>query len=157
MVKLHGDKTTMDLFSRKPETPKVARFAEEVVRAATFAAKVSKAVSQILQDAKDQEEDPLNRDEIALGMSEYLGEEITVNMLNAYASLARETHSIPMVRALALMHVTKDYRLLQLIAEEMGLAVIPRQYESTVREAILAESIEEQMAELKALRRGRKS
>jgi hypothetical protein len=60
------------------------------------------------------------RDQLAVKMSEWLGEDVTKNMLDAYASEAREEHTIPFLRVLALLHVTSDVRLLQLGAEMFG-------------------------------------
>lgn len=156
MARARGDRKTLDLLSWQPVAPKVGRFADETVRAATISGKVSRAVSQVLNDAKGREKDPLERDDIAEKMSVFLGEDVSKNMLDAYSSQSRDTHKISVVRAVALMHATQDFRLLTMIAEELGLAVIPRQYEGTVREAILAEKIEEMKGELDSLRRGRK-
>ncbi|GAK43627.1 phage-related DNA transposition protein [Tepidicaulis marinus] len=161
MARVRGDKKTLDLLTWRPEAPKVDRFDPVTVRAGTIGARVSKAVSQVLNDAKAREENPLDRDEIAEKMTEFLGlgedDKVSAHILNAYASGAREAHNISVVRAVALAHATSDFRLLNLLAEELDLCVIPRRYENAVREAILAEQIENMNDELKALRRGRKS
>ena len=157
MARIQSDRKTLDLLSWQPTSPRVERFEEQTVRAATISGKVSLAVSRILCDAKSRDNEPLERDDVARRMSDFLGEDVSKNMIDAYASQSREDHKISVVRAVALMHATQDYRLLTLLAEELGLTVIPRKYEGTVREAILAEKIEELNGELHSLRRGRKS
>lgn len=156
MARLRGDKRTLDLLNWKPAEPKIERYAEELVRAATLGSKVSKAVAQSLHDARVREENPLDREHVAEAMSAYLGDDVPKNTLDAYASQARETHNISVIRAMALMNATSDFRLLGMIAEELGLTVIPRKYEYAVREAILAEQMDELKEELNGLRRRRK-
>lgn len=98
------------------------RFEPEQVRAGTVAHQICRAVSAALRDAAK------SRNEIAKAMSDFLGENVTVNMLNAYASQARENHPISMARFIALLHATADRRLLELLAEPMGWTVIPQKY-----------------------------
>ncbi|PHQ62852.1 MAG: hypothetical protein COC10_09355 [Sphingobium sp.] len=61
---------------------------------------------------------------IAAEMSELLGEEINVPMLDAYASPAREGHKVIMSRALALVAVTDRHDLLDPIMREIGAALL---------------------------------
>jgi len=49
-------------------------------------------------------------------------------MLNAWASEARDEHTIPLTRLIALLHATRDRRLLELLAAELGWAVIERRH-----------------------------
>jgi hypothetical protein len=151
-----GDKGTGDLFSWRAPA-QVVGYPEEKIRAATIGAKVSKAVSVTLLDAKARKSDPLDRDQVALAMGAFLGEDLSKDVLDAYASQAREGHNISVVRALGLMEATGDYRLLVLMAEQLGLAVIHKKYERAVEEAMTAEKIEELQRHLDHLRRGRKS
>lgn len=157
MAKSRADTKTLDLFGSQPKTPKLPAYPHEAIRAATLGGVVSRAVSTTLLDVRDREDNPKDREEIAAIMTAYLGEDVPLSMLNGYASQAREAHNIPVIRAMALMHATGDYRLLVLMAQEFNLAVVPKRYENAVREAILAEKIEEMDGELKALRRGRRS
>ncbi len=150
------DDSTLDLLSWSPPVPKPERFKEEDVRAVTLGAKVSKAVSKILKDAKAREEGPISRPEVAVLMSKYLGEPVSKEMLDKYCSEASEAHKISVVRATAIMDATKDYRLLDLIAREIGLAVVPIRFEHAVKEAVLVEQKEELQREIDAIRRGRK-
>lgn len=117
MAKRKGCDRTLDLLNWQPPQL-VRRFEEQRVRAATLRARIARAVSETLKDCVQ------TRAAVAAAMSEWLGEEITVNMLNAYASEAREDHTIPFLRLLALVHATDDVRLLQIGAELFDHAVI---------------------------------
>jgi len=130
-------------------TPPQATLAFEAadVRGATLDARISRAVSVALQDAKG------SRATIAARMSEYLGETISRAMLDAYASVARDQHRIPVARLMALIHATGDRRLLELLAEPMGWAVIERRQLPLIRAALLREREDELRAERKALMR----
>ena len=88
-------------------------------------------------------------------MGDYLGQKVSTNILNAYSSQARGDHNITVVRLCALMHATNDFRLLKYLAEMFDLTVIPRKFETAVRESVLAEKRDEIDAELEALRRRR--
>lgn len=130
----------MDLLAwQQPEV--VRAFAPEQVRGATLAARLARAVSVAMQESS------LDRAEIAARMSAYLGQKVSLAMLNAYASAAREEHTISLPRFLALMHATGDQRLLELLAEPFGLAVIDRKHLPLIDMALLGE----RMAELKHL------
>lgn len=123
-------------------------FPADHVRAATVAHLICRAVSTALRDA-DQ-----TRADIAKRMSEFLGgEPLTVNMLNAYASPAREDHPISMARFIALLHATKDRRLLELLAEPMGWAVIERKFLPMIELAAVTERQRELGRHADALRR----
>jgi hypothetical protein len=92
----------------------------EAVRAATLAGRISRAVAHTLRECTR------DRDEIAKGMTSFLGERVSTAMLNGYASQARDDHNISAVRLIALAHATADARLLDLLAAELGLAVVDR-------------------------------
>jgi len=125
-----------DLLDWQPPQP-VARFPEEQVRAATFAARLSRAVAAALHDAEDC------RETIAARMSAFLGERVSPAMLDAYASQAREDHKISVPRFLALLHATRDRRLLELLAEPMGWAVIERRHLPLIEVAAIREREDE--------------
>ena len=80
-------------------------------------------------------------------MSEFLGDHVTVNMLNAYASPARQDHPISMARFISLLHATKDRRLLELLAEPLGWAVIERRHLPMIELA----AVQERQGELNRL------
>lgn len=111
------DTRTPDLFDWRP-SELVASYPPAEVRAASLRARISRAVSVTLRDAA------MDRDAIAAAMSAWLGEECSRHMLDAYASEAREDHTIPYLRLLALVHVTGDVRPLQLGAELSGHVVV---------------------------------
>jgi hypothetical protein len=121
MVKVRGDDRTLDLLDWEPPMI-VRRYDEERVRTASLRSRIARAVSETLKEAAG------SREEIAEAMSAWLGEEVSVNMLNAYASEAREDHSIPYLRLLALMHATGDVRLLQMGAEMFNHVVADNRY-----------------------------
>lgn len=68
--------------------------------------------------------DPRSRDEIAGAVSALLDERVSVDMLNAYASEARDQHSIPLHRALALIAVTDRHDLLDTLVRRIGAALL---------------------------------
>ena len=130
-----------DLFDWKPPEP-VARFDAHAVRAADLKAVISRAVAATLRDTE------LPRDVIARRMSVYLGERISRYALDAYASQGRTDRPISVPRFCALIHVTGDRRLLQVVADLFGwvavesscltmieLAAITRQRQLLARQA----------------------
>ena len=155
MAKARGDKNTLDLLMWAPDV-NVEAFEPKTIRAATLTGKISKAVTVILKDARDPEGNRLDRQEIAARMSDYLGEKITAATLSAYASEAKVDHNISLQRAIALMVVTNDGRLLSLMAEPLDMAVIPKRFESAVEEAVLVEKREEIDARIAQSRKNRR-
>ncbi len=125
-----------DLLDWTPPEP-VAAFAPEQVRGATLEARIARAVSVALQDSK------FTREEIAGRMSAWLGEKVSLNMLNAYASVARQDHPIGLSRFLALVQATGDRRLLELLAEPFGWAVIERRHVPLIEMAAIREQEDE--------------
>jgi hypothetical protein len=125
----------------------VAAFAPELVRGATLEARIARAVSVALHDCK------LAREEIAARMSAWLGEKVSLAMLNAYASPAREQHNIGLSRFLALVHATGDRRLLEMLAEPMDWAVIERRHLPLIELAAARERRDEMDREVEAIRR----
>jgi hypothetical protein len=135
-----------DLLDWTPPEP-VAAFAPEQVRGATLEARIARAVSVALQDSK------LTREEIAKQMGAWLGEKVSLNMLNAYASVARQDHPIGLSRFLALVQATGDRRLLELLAEMFGWAVIERRHLPLIEMAAVQERLDELHRTKEALRR----
>ncbi len=121
-----------DLLSwRAPEA--APSFDDTRVRAASLDAALARAVGEALRMSA------LTRDEVAAGMARFLGEAISVNILNAYASPARRGHTISLSRFLALLHVTRDVRLLNALAEPAGFAAVDRRYLTLIELASLRE------------------
>jgi hypothetical protein len=129
-------------------------FRPERVRGATLEARIKRAISETLRDADSRN---LHREEIARRMSDYLGERVSVNMLNAYASVARTEHSIGLPRALALVAVTEDRRLLEMLAAECGWAVIERRHLPLIELAAVSEAEERLAKHKRSLRRQARS
>lgn len=144
------DPYTKDLLSWSPPEP-VVRFAPDQVRAASFDQQLCKAMKVALADCG------LSRDFVAERMSAYLGERVSVSMLNAYVSPARDTHQISTVRFMALVHVTKDRRLLELLADPFGWAVVDERYADAIREVEIAEKRDELDRQLELSRRNRRA
>ena len=126
-----------DLFSWSPPQV-VSAYAPERVRAASLAASLSKAIGQSLKECGKP------RDQVARDMSAYLGEAVSTDVLDKYASEAAESHIINAVRFIGLIAATRDRRLLELIAAQFDWAVIERKYLPAIDYA----SILEQRAEL---------
>ncbi len=137
----------LDLLRDWTPPPATVRFDDTRVRAASLSSRICLAISAALKDAGD------SRADIAKAMSDYLGESVTKNMLDAYASPAREEHPIPLVRFVALLAATKDRRLLELVAEGLGWAVIERKYLPMIELAAVTERQTELARHADALRR----
>ena len=127
MAKTRGDQNTLDLLEDWAPPAIVKRYEEDRVRTSSLRARIARAVAETLHDFET------DRDEIAATMSEWLGEPVTVNMLNNYASEAQVDHTIPYLRLLALIHVTRDVRLLQIGAEMFGHVVTDEKYMNWIR------------------------
>lgn len=140
----------LDLLAWQPPQP-VARFPDDAVRASTLSGRVSRAVAAALRDCG------ISREEIARRMSDYLGETVSQNMLDAYASQAREEHRISVPRFLALVHATGDRRLMEAMAELFGWTVIERRFLPLIELAQVREREDELRRQAEALRRQAKS
>lgn len=139
MARRPSDQSTMDLFTWNP--PQMAKtFAPSEVRAASLRSSIAKAISLALKTCGK------GREQAASEVGTYLGEDCPKNMLDAYASEAREDHSISLIRFVALLHVTRDIRLLNLVANMFGWVVIDQKYLPAIEEAICQDKIEELQA-----------
>lgn len=128
---------TLSLLEWEPPQPAV-RFDEAEVRGATLATKLCRAMSLALKECGK------TREAVAEEMAEYLGERsFSKAMLDAYVSEARDTHTINVIRFAALVHVTRDWRLLSLLPELFGFVVVERRYEDWIVAALAAEKLEE--------------
>lgn len=108
-----------------------ATFEERLIRGNSFEHHLSRAVSVSLDEC------PLSRAEVAERMGDIMGIRISENVLNAYASPARERHQISVPHFDALVCVTGDRQLLEFLCEPRGLAVIERRYLPVVELAYL--------------------
>lgn len=144
------DPYTADLLSWQPPEP-VTRFDPAAVRAASLDQRLCKAMAIALKDCG------LSREVVVERMSSFLGERVSLAMLNAYVSPARESHQISVPRFLALVHVTQDRRLLELLADPFGWSVVDGRYTDAIEEVELAEKLEEIERRLNITRMKRRS
>lgn len=144
------DTYTADLLSWRPPEP-VVKFADDQVRAASLDQRLCRAMKLALKECRH------DRAVIADLMSDFLGEKISLAMLNAYVSPGRPTHVISVVRFAALVHVTKDRRLLELLAELFGWSVVDERYADAIKEVELAEKRDEIEQQLRLTRLKRRS
>lgn len=135
MVRDRRDHLTPDLLSWQPPEPAV-RF-EQPVRGATLGARICRAMAMALEDCE------FDRDQVAARMSAYFGRAVSKAMLDAYVSEARSTHAITLERFAALVHATQDWRLLSLLPELFGFAVVDERYVALIRATQMREKAEE--------------
>ena len=124
--------TQLSLLGWTPPQAEMA-FEERDIRAATLDGRIARAVSVALAECGKP------RHVVAREMSAILGETVSANMLDAYASVARGGHRIGIGRFVALMQATGDRRLLHLLAATMGWAVIERRHLKLIEAAELRE------------------
>jgi transcriptional regulator with XRE-family HTH domain len=108
-------------------------------------------VSETLRLAKAEK--GLDRKQVAEQMSVWLEEDVSPAMLDAYASEAKEEHTISLLRTVALVHVTGDMRPLQMIAEMHGYAVVESKYLPWIDYGMAADRKSEMDKELEAMKR----
>lgn len=140
----------LDLLDWQPASPVVA-YVVDKVKAATLARSISKAVSETLKSCGR------SRAQVAEAMSEYLDEAVTENVLNAYASESRDDLIINITRLDALLAITKDRRLLELLAARHGWAVIERRHLPAIEMAEMLETRAKIDSEIEYRRRQLKS
>ncbi|QPC44602.1 DNA transposition protein [Kaustia mangrovi] len=146
MARDRRDRGTLDLLAWEPPEL-VHRFDEKRVRSSSMRARIAQAVSETCKESGR------TRDEIAEAMSAWLGEDVSRAMLDAYASPAREAHTISYLRLLALVHVTGDIRLLQMGAEIFGQSVVEDRWLPWVEVGQLADRRDEINGAFDAARR----
>jgi len=106
---------TLDLFADDLFPVQAPR---EPVPAMDFNVRIAQAIARALKES------PLSRAQIAANMSEMLGEDVSVHMLNAYSSPAREEHRISLVRFKALARVTASVWLWEAAVAGDGLTLL---------------------------------
>lgn len=94
-------------------------------------------------------QDPRCRRDIAAAMSRLLGEEVTLCMLDAYASEARDNHNISAARFFAFVAVTKRYDIMDHVLRRIGAAALVGEEIVTARVGDLRAQITALQAELK--------
>jgi hypothetical protein len=114
----------------------VRRFAADLIRAASLAARLCRGLKLALADSD------MSRAEVAAKMSEYLGETISEAALNSYVSEARDQHVINAVRLLSFLAVTQDPRPLNALLDDLGWVVIDKKYLPWIEVGMLREQRE---------------
>ena len=138
----------LDLLDWQPPKP-TRRFDDYEVQAVNLEARMARAIAAALLG--------LDRAEIGRQMGAYLGKPVSKAMVDAYASPGREDHVISITRFVALLQVTADRRLLEMIAEPLGWTVIERRYLPLIELAAVREREDELRRQGDALRRQAKS
>jgi len=137
------DPHTLDLWRDwTPPEDVAARFEPEVSKGGTLDVKIARVLSEAMTRSGKC------RAEIAAQMSEYLGQNVTENMLDCYASPARRDHKITLERFIALLDATDCYELLGFVAEFVGFVAVPARY----AEVIQLWETEERLADLERRR-----
>jgi hypothetical protein len=137
------DPHTLDLWRDwTPPEDVAARFEPEVAKGGTLDVKIARVLSEAMSRSGK------SRAEIAAQMSDYLGQNVTENMLDCYASPARRDHKITLERFIALLDATACYELLGFVAEFVGFVAVPERYS----EIIQLWETEERMADLERQR-----
>jgi len=120
MAKGKRDQHQRDLFEVAEMVPVLAPLT--LPRALDFNRQISMAMSEAIRECRK------SREAIAHEMTEILGYEddnrVTLPMLNAYTSVARETHTISLVRFVAFVRVTGCTWLWDVVLHPEGLLVL---------------------------------
>lgn len=126
--------TTMDLLAW--EAPVVEhRFDDPAItQAATLYGQLCRAMRATLDACREAGQD---RGAVAERMSEYLGETYSADRLDADTAEGKAKHVLNAVRLMAFVHATRDPRILSLITEPLGLAVVERRWLPAIDAAIL--------------------
>ena len=135
------DDLTLDMFLvPQPEHP--------IPGSANYAFEVSNLVSRVLKET------PLDRYEVAAQMSRLSGDDVSKNMLDAWASPARADHNIPFYRAALLEEVVSAHELTNWLVHKRGGRVA---YGKEALNAqlgkltVMKQQVEQQIRELKKL------
>ena len=127
-----------------PET--VLSFDPQLIRGNSYSSRLSRAISVSLDSCG------YSRAEIAERMSQHMGRKISLNILNAYASVARDTHEISVSRFNSLICATGDRRLAEFVAADHGWSVIDRRYLPMIELAAVGEFKRELARKERAIR-----
>lgn len=134
------DRITADLFDWQP--PRVAVGFETELKGNRLGSKISRAVALALKECGR------SRAEVAARMSEELGYAVSADMLDAYASEAKEGHRITLERFIALITATGCLDLLGFVAGLFDHVAVHGRYASLI-ELHLIEEHEREVSRLK--------
>jgi len=129
------DPAQMDLLAWQPEKV-VRRFAAEMIRAASQAARLCRGLKVSLKECG------MTRAQVAERMGAYLGEPVSEDVLNAYVGEAKAKHIINAVRLVAFIAATGDHRPLNALLDDLGLVVVEKRYLPWIEVGILREKRE---------------
>ncbi len=129
MKRTRRDPRTPDLFDYAGDKDPIPRFEEKVSAIASLTHRICRGMKEAAERCKTN---GVTRATIAKRMSEYLGDEITTQILDKYISPGSGDHQISVVRFLAFIHATGDKRLLNLIVEPFGDISVPRECEGWI-------------------------
>ncbi|WP_395173930.1 hypothetical protein [Roseibium alexandrii] len=87
-------------------------------------------------------EDGRTREEIATELSDYLGEDISRDSLDAFSSEAREKNNISAYRLFALFKLLKAPELLNELLADTDFLVVDRKYKSLIDRELAIETRE---------------
>jgi hypothetical protein len=119
-------------------------------RALDFNRKIAVAMAEAIRQC------PRTREEIADEMTQVLGYDegaVTVAMLNAYTSAARETHTISLVRFVAFVRATGCPWLWDVVLHDEGMIVLQGQEALHAQASLLEKQGRELLEQAEAARR----
>lgn len=115
-----SDNNTMDMFN--DEIYEAFDVPHPVKPSHGALSNVSHEISHIMSEALKL--CTYDRYEVAMRMSQYLGEDVSKNMLDAYSAESREDHKISLQRALAFDFATDTRALLDFFSSKQGCLVL---------------------------------
>lgn len=121
-MKKRRDNLTLDLWRDYTPVEVAAHIDPDVSKGGTLDVKIARVLAHAMQKSE------MSRADIAEAMSEHLGQRVTENMLDSYASPARRDHKITLERFIALLEVTNRYELLAFVCEFAGFVAVPERY-----------------------------
>lgn len=136
------DTRQLSLLDWTPPEP-VAAFDPFLIRGNRFEDQLARAIAVSLDECT------LSRAEVAERMSDILARPVSLNMLNAYASVQREGHQISVPRFDALVGATQDRRLVEFLVQPRGWTVIERRFLPMIELAAVQEQ-KQQLARMES-------
>ena len=150
-MRTRGDTRTLNLLEWEPPQVSVG-FDDGEIKGWTLSAKIARAVSLALTSSD------LSRAKIAEMISNHLGQKVSKDMLDAYASESRTTHKISLERFIALIEVTGCHDLLGFVSEMFGFSVVPDRFADIIELHLIEEherDLDARKSSLQAKRRRR--
>lgn len=133
MSKRTRDEFTLDMFSGWTPPRVAVNFEPGTIPGNRLASRISRAIAKALKESGK------TRPTVAGLMTEHAGRNVSVAMLDAFASEAKTGNNITVDLYAALIHATGKKELLGFLADDFDLAVIPKRYESVIELALIAD------------------